>query len=155
MLNAKISSGILLRLKAPSCCYCFCICLDWPCDSLKGRSSCGSVPISAWSSWVKLPFRQGVDCLFGRRGRLTVWQDFFPHGGDIACMREGCSGGFFTRGQFWPTGIVIASVCVCVCNFKLVCGITHRPFKLGSTNLNPKWKTFLGRLIKLDFPGQI
>ena len=22
---------------------------------------------------------------------------------------------FFTRGQFWPSGIVVACVCVCVC----------------------------------------
>ena len=36
-----------------------------------------------------------VDCLFLAGGRLPFRQDFFPHGGDIACMYEGCSGGIF------------------------------------------------------------
>ena len=76
----------------------------------------------------------------------------------------------FTRGQFWPSGIVIAcvcgSVCPCVCmcvciNHELVCTITHRPFKLGSPNLDQRCKTpwfgsllFLG-MIDLDLQGQI
>ena len=70
----------------------------------------------------------------------------------------------FTRGQFWPSGIVIACVCgsVCVCiNHELVRTITHRPFKLGSPNLDQRCKTpwfgsllFLG-MIDLDFQGQI
>ena len=50
----------------------------------------------------------------------------------------------FTRGQFWPSGIVIACVCgsVCVCiNHELVRTITHRPFKLGSPNLDQRCKT--------------
>ena len=47
---------------------------------------------------------------------------------------------FITRGQFWPSGIVITCVCVsvsvCVCvslcvNHLLVCAITVDPFKLG------------------------
>ena len=72
----------------------------------------------------------------------------------------------FTRGQFWPSGIVIAcvcgSVCPCVCsNHELVRTITHRPFKLGSPNLDQRCKTpwfgsllFLG-MIDLDLQGQI
>ena len=68
----------------------------------------------------------------------------------------------FTRGQFWPSGIVIACVCVCVCiNHELVRTITHRPFKLGSPNLDQRCKTpwfgsllFLG-MIDLDLQGQI
>ena len=50
--------------------------------------------------------------------------------------------GFIIRGQFWPSGIVIACICVCVCvllvcaNSELVCAITHHPFKLGPLNLD-------------------
>ena len=69
-----------------------------------------------------------------------------------------------TRGQFWPSGIVIACVlgseCVCI-NHELVRTITHRPFKLGSPNLDQRCKTpwcgsllFLG-MIDLDLQGQI
>ena len=73
---------------------------------------------------------------------------------------------FFTRGQFWPSGIVIApvcvSVCVCVCiNHLLVRTITHQPFKLESPNLKHKCKTpwlrsllFWG-VIDLELQGQI
>ena len=57
----------------------------------------------------------------------------------------------FTRGQFWPSGIVVACVClsvcpsvrlsVCVCGkHLLVCTITHHPFKLGSLNLDHRCK---------------
>ena len=57
----------------------------------------------------------------------------------------------FTRGQFWPSGIVVACVClsacvsvrpsVCVCgNHVLVRAITHHPFKLGSPNLDRRCK---------------
>ena len=54
----------------------------------------------------------------------------------------------FTRGQFWPSGIVIACVCVsvrvsvCVCiNHLLVRTITHQPFTLESPNLGERRKT--------------
>ena len=50
--------------------------------------------------------------------------------------------GFITRGQFWPSGIVVACVCLFVCPSVCVCGkhllvraITHHPSKLGSLNL--------------------
>ena len=53
----------------------------------------------------------------------------------------------FTRGQFWPSGIVIACVCVSVCvsvcvciNHLLVRTITDQPFKLESPNLDQRWK---------------
>ena len=59
----------------------------------------------------------------------------------------------FTRGQFWPSGIVIACVCgsVCVCiNHELVRTITHHPFKLGSPNLDQRCKTpWFGSLLFL------
>ena len=74
----------------------------------------------------------------------------------------------FTRGQFWPSGIVIApvcvsvSVCVCVCiNHLLVRTITHQPLKLESPNLKHRCKTpwlrcllFWG-VIDLEIQGQI
>ena len=54
---------------------------------------------------------------------------------------------FFTRGQFWPSGIVVACVCVCVCvyvcvsvNHKFVRTITRQSFKLGSPNLDQRCK---------------
>ena len=63
----------------------------------------------------------------------------------------------FTRGQFWPSGIVVACVCVCVSvcqsvclsvclsvcvcvNHLLVRPITLDPFKLGSPNLDQRCK---------------
>ena len=52
--------------------------------------------------------------------------------------------GLFTRGQFWPPGIVVACVCVCVCvsvNHELVRATIHQPFKLGSPNLVQRSKT--------------
>ena len=73
---------------------------------------------------------------------------------------------FFTRGQFWPSGIVVACVCLCVCpyvcvNPLLVRAITHHPFKLGSPNLDHRCKRpwlrsllFWG-VIDLDLQGQI
>ena len=73
----------------------------------------------------------------------------------------------FSRGQFWPSGIVIVCVCVCVCvsvlcvNQLLVSTITQDPFKLGSPNLDQRCKTtwlrsllFCGA-IDLDLQGQI
>ena len=71
-----------------------------------------------------------------------------------------------TRGQFWPSGIVIACVCVCVrvcvcVNHLLVRAITWNPFKLGSPNLDQRCKRpwlrsllFWGA-IDLDLQGQI
>ena len=75
---------------------------------------------------------------------------------------------FFTRGQFWPSGIVVACVCLCVRPSVRVCGnhllvraITHHPFKLGSPNLDHRCKIpwlrsllFWG-VIDLDLQGQI
>ena len=68
----------------------------------------------------------------------------------------------FTRGQFWPSGIVVACVCVCVSvNHEFVRTITHQPFKLGSPNLDQRCKTpwlrallFCG-MIDHDLQGQI
>ena len=66
--------------------------------------------------------------------------------------------GYCHRLRLW----VCVSVCVCVCsNHELVRTITHRPFKLGSPNLDQRCKTpwfgsllFLG-MIDLDLQGQI
>ena len=75
-----------------------------------------------------------------------------------------------TRGQFWPSGIVVACVCVCVSvclsvrmcvNHLLVRVITRDLFKLGSPNLDQRCKRpwlrsllFWGA-IDLDLQGQI
>ena len=72
----------------------------------------------------------------------------------------------FIRGQFWPSGIVVACVCLCVCpcvcvNPQLVRVITHHPFKLGSPNLDHRCKRPWLRslsfwdVIGLDLQGQI
>ena len=60
---------------------------------------------------------------------------------------------FFTRGQFWPSGIVVVCVCLCVrpsvrpcINHELVRVITHRPFKLGSPNLDHRCKKTLVKI---------
>ena len=70
----------------------------------------------------------------------------------------------FTRGQFWPSGIVVACICVSVCpciNHLLVRAITRDPIKLGSPNLDQRCKTpwlrcllFWGA-IDIDLQGQI
>ena len=74
----------------------------------------------------------------------------------------------FTRGQLWPSGIVVACVCLCVCvcvcvsvNHQFVRTITCHPLKLQSPNLDQKCKRpwlrsllFLG-FIDLDLQGQI
>ena len=56
-------------------------------------------------------------------------------------------GSIFTRGQFWPSGIVVAWVCVCVClsvNHQLVRTVTHQPFKLEPPNgCKRPWLRFL------------
>ena len=82
----------------------------------------------------------------------------------------------FTRGQFWPSGIVVACVCLCVCmcvcvcvsvNHELVWAIIHQPFKLGLPNLDQRCKRpwlrnllFLAQLtltfkVKLNFKVKI
>ena len=70
----------------------------------------------------------------------------------------------FTRGQYWPSGIVVACVCVYVClsvNHEFVRAIIHQPFKLGSPNLDQRCKRpwlrsllFCG-VIDGDLQGQI
>ena len=46
----------------------------------------------------------------------------------------------FTGGQFWPSGIVIASVSVCI-NHLLLCMITIHLFNMQSPNLDQTCKT--------------
>ena len=70
---------------------------------------------------------------------------------------------FVTRGQFLPSGSVIACVCVCirVCvslcvNHLLVRAITRDPFKLGSPNLDTLVKIpIVFGVIVLDLQGHI
>ena len=52
---------------------------------------------------------------------------------------------FITRGQYWPTGIVVACVRLSVSPSvtKFVCAITQHPFKLGSPNLDHRCKKTL------------
>ena len=53
-----------------------------------------------------------------------------------------CCWRIFTRGQFWPSGIVVACVCPSVSPSvtKFVRAITHQPFKQGSPNLDQRCK---------------
>ena len=70
----------------------------------------------------------------------------------------------FTQGQYWPSGFVVACVCLCVrpcVNHELVRAITRDPFQLGSPNLDHRCKRpwlrsllFWG-VIDLDLQGQI
>ena len=55
-----------------------------------------------------------------------------------ACLKDS----FFTHGQYWPPGIVVACVhpSVCLSVTKFVRAITHHPFKLGSPNLDHRCK---------------
>ena len=65
----------------------------------------------------------------------------------------------FTQGQFWPSDIVVACVCLSV-RHELVHAITHHAFKLRSPYLNhrckrPWLRTLLfQRVIDLDLQGQ-
>ena len=69
----------------------------------------------------------------------------------------------FTRGQFWPPGIVVACVCQSVrpSVTKFVRAITHRPFQLGSPNINHRCKrpwlrsTLFFGVIDSDLSGNI
>ena len=93
--------------------------------------------------------------------QLYKW--YFPSVRPSVCLSH-----LFTRGQFWPSGIVVACVCVCVCvcvclsvNHQLLRAVTHQPFKLGSPNLDQRCKRpwlrsllFCG-VIDGDLPGQI
>ena len=75
----------------------------------------------------------------------SIWQ----------CLPLSCVLRFVTRGQFWPSGIVVACVCLSVCPSVRVCGkhllvraISHHPFKLVSLNLDhrckrPWWRSLL------------
>ena len=53
----------------------------------------------------------------------------------------------FIQGQFWPSGIVVACVCLSVCPLttSLSAGtvITHYPFKLGSPNFDNRCRSTL------------
>ena len=82
----------------------------------------------------------------------------------IICNDLWCQLPFFTRGQFWPSGIVVACVCVSVSlcvNHLLVRAITRDPFKLGSPNLKHRCKRpwlrslLFWRVIDLYLQGQI
>ena len=69
----------------------------------------------------------------------------------------------FTRGQYWPSGIVVACVCPSVrpSVHNFVRAITHHPFKLGSPNLDHRCKRpwlrslLFWEVIDLHLEGQI
>ena len=69
--------------------------------------------------------------------------------------------GFITQGQYWPSGIIIACVCVCVRQLFFVRTITHLTFQLHSSNLDQKIQQILLKvpivlvLIDPELPGQI
>ena len=76
--------------------------------------------------------------------------------GGVFCPISAKKEAFFTRGQLWPSGIVVACVCVCVClsvNHQLVRAITNQLFKLESPNLDQRCKR--PWLRSLLFPGAI
>ena len=56
---------------------------------------------------------------------------------------------FFTRGQFWPSGIVVARVCVCVCVYLCACQSlacprdNSRPVQARITKFGPKMQKTL------------
>ena len=86
----------------------------------------------------------------------------------VVCLNNKSLVWVSTRGQFWPSGIVVACVCVCVClsvrlcvNHLLVRAIIRLLFKLGSPNLDQRCKRpwlrsllFWGA-IDLELQGQI
>ena len=81
-------------------------------------------------SHIVSPFNRAWSCDLALKMALKSWCTSFP---------------FLPQGLFWPLGIVVACVyvCVCVCvsvNHELVPAIIHRPFKLGSPNLDQRCK---------------
>ena len=75
----------------------------------------------------------------------TVWSDSRKR--DVTLSYNYLEFSIFTRGQFWPSGIVVACVRVCVClsvrvyvNHLLVRTIIRDPFKRGSPNLVQRCK---------------
>ena len=83
--------------------------------------------------------------------RLSCWLFIYTHGGLIS------------RGQFWPSGIVVNCVCPSVSPSvtKFVRAITRYPFKLASPNLDQickrpwlRYLLFCGT-IDCDLQGQI
>ena len=84
-----------------------------------------------------------------RRFRVMfTWLHFYP--------RPVLAFGYCHHLRLW----VCVSVCVCI-NHELVRTITHRPFKLGSPNLDQRCKTpgfrtlLFSGMIDLDLQGQI
>ena len=58
----------------------------------------------------------------------------------------------YTRGQHWPSGIVIVCICVFVSTFFFIRAITHHTFQLESSNLDKKPYNFcLRTLFRLDW----
>ena len=95
---------------------------------------------------------------------ICLWTFFSVFNTLSVCQQYINKNQFFTRGQLWPSGIVVACVCVCVClsvNHQLVRAITNQLFKLESPNLDQRCKRpwlrsllFLGA-IDLELQGQI
>ena len=112
---------------------------------------------SRWKKTSKLRVT-GICAMASNAENVSIWWHHHDRGCRLIAV--------FTRGQFWPSGIVVACVCLCVCpcvcvNPQLVRAITHHPFKLGSPNLDHRCKRpwlrsllFWG-VIDLDLQGQI
>ena len=86
---------------------------DWHCMSIENETftlRCWSV-----SHW---PLIQQIRTLYGTSQCLstgcTLWCQFLF----VVYYMDFC---IFTRGQFWPSGIVVACVCVCTCVCVSVC----------------------------------
>ena len=100
---------------------------------------------------------QPYDC-WSKKYSFYSWLLFTPGPRQITILMFG-NKALFTRGQFWPSGIVVT--CVCPSVTKFVRAITHYPFKLGSPNLDQRCKRpwlrsllFCG-MIDCDLQGQI
>ena len=127
---------------------------------------------TAWNSKGEMPYRFPRSFVKFQGHTVQNITDFdpnwaFPDYRPVAAFKS-LRFALFTRGQFWPSGVVVAcvcvSVCMCVCvsvNHELVRAIIHQPFTLGSPNLVQRSKTpwlrslsFFGA-IDLDLQGQI
>ena len=94
-----------------------------------------------WQNWFVVS-----GCHWSKKSLKKLFQEstLSPYNYDFPeRFVQQCDLHFFTRGQFWPSGIVVACVCVSVSlcvNHLLVRAITWDPFKLGSPNLKHRCK---------------
>ena len=98
---------------------------------------------SVVSAWLRIWAQPRNPCQSHNSASASTWKcriSVWISGTKIIPSNQKIS--VFTRGQFWPPGIVVACVCVCVCIIHLlVRTITRHLFKLGSPNLVQRSKT--------------